>query len=257
MTTPVIELQNVTIELGGQIILEDISLQVMPGECLVVVGPSGQGKTVLLKTIVGIYKPKTGRVFINGQDLNSFTQREKRELARRVGMLFQQNALFDSLTAVENVAFPIREHTTMSDVDVVFKSAYFLKAVGLEDSAFKYPHELSGGMQRRLGIARALALDPDIVLYDDPTAGQDPIRSDNMAQLILKLKQSNNGTIVVVTNDMFVAYEMADRIIMVTQRQIIDTGTVEQTKSCPEPRVQQFINGQLTGPLTENGTYVL
>ena len=170
---------------------------------------------------------------------------------RRMGMLFQKNALFDSLTVLENICFPLRELTDLSEAEIVSKARVFLEAVGLEQAGDRYPDEISGGMQKRLGIARALALEPEIIFYDDPTAGLDPITSRKIIDLILDLKKKRGSTVVAITNEMARAYQMADTIAMVVEQTVIETGSVEETKRSSESRVKQFIRGDLIGPLTE------
>jgi phospholipid/cholesterol/gamma-HCH transport system ATP-binding protein len=202
--------------------------------------------------MAGLFVPKEGQVLVEGEDWQRLESEEKHQLAAKIGMLFQKSALFDSLTAFENVAFPLREHTELGEAEIEEKVMHYLTEVGLKDDRFKYPHELSGGMQRRLGIARALALNPEILFYDDPTAGQDPITSDKIAKLLLELKARNSSTVVAVTNDMLRAYQMADRIFLVAEGEVIDIGSVEETKASKDLRVQQFIHGRLQGPLTHH-----
>lgn len=246
---PTLEMKNVTVELGGKIIFKDVNLVVHENESVVIIGPSGHGKTVLLKTLAGVYEPIKGHVFVEGEDWQSLESTEKHRLAQKLGMLFQKDALFDSLTAAENIAFPLKEHTHKSQKEIDKIVDDLLNIVDLKNSHDKLPHELSGGMQRRLGIARALALSPKIVFYDDPTAGQDPIRSDAMAERILELKKKFNSTLITVTGDMMRAYQIADRIIMVVGGDVFEAGTPSTIDKNPDPRVQQFINGRLEGPI--------
>jgi phospholipid/cholesterol/gamma-HCH transport system ATP-binding protein len=174
---------------------------------------------------------------------------ERLEWMRKTGMLFQKNALFDSLTVADNVAFPLRETTKLTESEIKERVAYFLKAVGLDHAFELFPNEISGGMQKRLGIARALALHPELIFYDDPTAGLDPITSRMIVQLILELRKKMKSTIISITNDMNRAYQIADRLAMVIDGEVIITGNAEQTRSHRDPRVQQFIRGLLDGPL--------
>lgn len=215
-------------------------------------GPSGQGKTTLLKTMAGLITPRNGRVFINNQEWSTLGSNERFETLKKLGMLFQKNALFDSLTCGENIAFPLRETTDLSEEEIQTKVDVFLEAVGITHAKFLYPDEISGGMQKRLGIARALALNPDIIFYDDPTAGLDPITSRKIIELILDLQKKNNSTVIAITNDVNRAYQLAKRMALVVDQELVITGTPEQTKKHPDPRVQQFIHGALHGPLTEN-----
>ena len=251
MASGSIELRKVRIAFGGEVLLNEISLTIRPGEKFVLIGPSGEGKSVILKLMSGIIQPTSGDVLIDGLPLQSLTEAERHKLMRRMGMLFQKNALFDSLKVGENIAFPLRETTAMPEPEIQARVGKFLEAVGLAHARDLFPDEISGGMQKRLGIARALALDPEIILYDDPTAGLDPITSRKIIDLILSLQKSGNSTVVAITNDMGRAYQLADRIGMVVNGEIIVTGTVDQTKHHQNPIVHQFIRGELTGPLTE------
>jgi len=247
---PALDLVNVTVELGGEAILRGINLTVHHGETLVVVGPSGGGKTVLLKTMAGIIAPTQGHVHCEGEDWQNLKTEAKRELARKIGVQFQKSALFDSLTVYDNVAFPLREHRpNMAKSEVEEAVQYCLTAVDLWGSRAQMPYELSGGMQLRLGVARAIVLHPKIIFYDDPTAGLDPINSDKMVDLILNLKGQYDSTVVVVTHDILRAFQLAGRIILVANQEIIEMGSADEAKNHKDPRVQQFIHGQLEGPL--------
>lgn len=244
-------LRNVTIGFGDGPLLKKINLEVRQGEAVVLIGPSGLGKTVCLKLFAGLLRPNDGQVLIEGQDLHQISFRERVQLLLKMGMLFQKNALFDSLKVGENIAFPLREKTALSEAEIQDKVGFFLEAVGLSHARDLYPDEISGGMQKRLGIARALALNPQIVLYDDPTAGLDPITSRKIVELILHLRREHKSTLIAVTNDMARAYQLADRIVMVVDGELIVTGGKAETLAHKDPRVQQFIRGQLQGPLTE------
>lgn len=248
MSEPILELIDVTVELGGEVILQNINLKLYHGETLVLIGPSGAGKTVLLKTMAGVYGPTQGQVLCYGQEWTSLSMVGKHDLAAKVGMQFQKSALFDDLTALENVEFPALEHN-MSATEARKKAYDALVAVNLEKAAHLYPYEMSGGMRQRLGVARAIVLKPEILFMDDPTAGLDPLNSDQMAELILNLKKSQDSTLVVVTHDISRAYQFAGRIVMVCERGLIETGDEKRTRAHPDERVQQFINGRLLGPL--------
>ena len=236
---------------GDTSVLRKVSLEVAPRECVVLIGPSGTGKTVVLKLLAGLVPPTEGQVLVAGQDLHAVPPMRQRQLLFQMGMLFQKNALFDSLTVGENIAFPLREMTPLSEGVIQKRIGEYLEAVGIAHARDLYPDEISGGMQKRLGIARALALEPRMVLYDDATAGLDPITSRRIVELILQLRKKNKSTVVAVTNDMARAYQMADRIAMVVDGKIIVTGNKEQTLACTDPRVAQFVRGRLEGPLTE------
>lgn len=245
-----IKLQNVTVNFDDHVVLSGIDLDIAEGECFVIVGPSGQGKTTLLKTLSGLITPRNGKVFIEQQEWLTLSSKERLPLLKKMGILFQKNALFDSLTCLENIRFPLSETTKLSDFEITKKAESFLEAVGIPHARDLYPDEISGGMQKRLGIARALALDPEIIFYDDPTAGLDPITSKKIIELILKLKKEKGSTVVAITNDMNRAYQMADRIGVVIDQKLLITGTPEETKNHQDPRVHQFVRGLLEGPLT-------
>ncbi|MBX9767301.1 MAG: ABC transporter ATP-binding protein [Bdellovibrionales bacterium] len=245
-----IQLKDISKKFDSLVVLSQTNILVPKGESFCVIGPSGQGKSVLLKLIAGILRPDTGQILIEGQDLHTIALVDRAKLMRKMGMLFQKNALFDSMTCFENVAFPLRETTAKSDAEIKDIAEGFLEAVGIPHARDLFPDEISGGMQKRLGIARALALNPQLILYDDPTAGLDPITSRKIIDLIIGLQQKHNSTIVAITNDMNRAYQMAHRIGMIVDGELVVTGTPEQTRNHADPRVHQFIRGALEGPLT-------
>jgi phospholipid/cholesterol/gamma-HCH transport system ATP-binding protein len=247
---PLIELDKVTVSFHGEKILDSVSLSVHAGESIAIIGPSGKGKTVLLKVIAGLISPTSGEVRILGKSWSKMPPIEKRNVLAKMGMLFQKNALFDSLTVGENIAFPMRENTRLSEEEIQQIVVRFLEAVGIPHARDLFPDEISGGMQKRLGIARALALDPEIIFYDDPTAGLDPITSRKIIDLILDLKAKRGATILAITNDMNRAYQLAQRIWMVVDHTVLDTGSVAETQNSNDPRVRQFTRGLLQGPLT-------
>jgi phospholipid/cholesterol/gamma-HCH transport system ATP-binding protein len=224
----------------GQAILQDVSLHVEAQESLVILGQSGVGKSVLLKLLAKLLIPDTGTVQLGS--LN-------------VGMLFQKNALFDSMSAFENLDFPLRERTSLSEAERTERANRYLDWVGLYSHRELLPHELSGGMQKRLGIARALIVEPEILFYDEPTAGLDPITSRMIVDLILRLSHELKTTLVSVTSDVARAFQMADKIALLVPGDmgstLIDIGSPEQTRNSPNPSVQQFILGLSRGPLTE------
>ncbi|MBX2988191.1 MAG: ABC transporter ATP-binding protein [Bdellovibrionaceae bacterium] len=244
------ELRRVGVAFDGRSVLRDVTLDVGEGECLVLIGPSGQGKTTLLKTMAGLIAPQDGEITVRNQNFLKMDATERLNLLKRMGMLFQRNALFDSMTCAENVAFPLRETTDGDEAWIGDKVEQFLEAVGLSQARDLYPDEISGGMQKRLGIARALALSPEIIFYDDPTAGLDPITSRKIVELIQRLRHEQNSTVIAVTNDMNRAYQMADRLALVADGGVLVTGSVEETKRHPDPRVRQFIHGSVEGPLS-------
>ncbi|MGZ3774909.1 MAG: ABC transporter ATP-binding protein [Pseudobdellovibrionaceae bacterium] len=246
----IISLKDVTVSFENNVVLSAVSLDVKQGESFVLVGPSGHGKTTLLKTMCGLVSPYKGKVFIEQKDWLTLSSKEKLPILKKMGILFQKNALFDSLTCIENIRFPLQETTQLSDWEISQKAEFFLDAVGIPHARDLYPDEISGGMQKRLGIARALALDPEIIFYDDPTAGLDPITSKKIIELILQLKKEKGSTVIAITNDMNRAYQLADRIGMVIDKQVLITGNTDETKNHEDPRVYQFVRGLLEGPLT-------
>lgn len=250
MASAYLVLEKLRIQFGDEVLLESVDLEIARGEKVVLVGPSGHGKSVLLKTMGGILPPTSGKVFVEGEDLYAINPHKRQKLMLKMGMLFQKNALFDSLSVSENIAFPLREITSLSESEIQKKIDFFLEEVGLTASKALFPDEISGGMQKRLGIARALALDPELIFYDDPTAGLDPITSRKIIDLILMLQQQKKSTLVAITNEMPRAYQLADRIAMVVDKELIVTGNKEQTLACREKRVHQFVRGETSGPLT-------
>src|SRR5438067_9331099 len=249
--TPVISVQHVDKTLGGKQVLRDLSIDVERGESLVIVGGSGQGKSVTLKHIIGLMRPDRGSVIIDGQDIATMPEGELNRYRRRFGMAFQEGALFDSMSVFENIAFPLRRHTKMTEAEIRARVEECLEQVHLPNVEGKRPSELSGGMRRRVGFARAISLKPDILLFDEPTTGLDPVISDVIADLIVEMDQTLNTTTVSITHDMKVAFKIADRVAMLHHGQIIEEGTPEQFQRSANPMVQQFIEGRAGGPLTE------
>ncbi len=252
MASSEIQLQNIGFNVGDEIILKNVNLHLSSGESFVLVGPSGLGKSLLLKMIAGLLSPAEGEITIGDENLLTSRGKAREKIIRQMGMLFQKNALFDSLSVSENLAFAMREvnHSPPQEIEQAIQK--YLTAVGLIESKDLFPDEISGGMQKRLGIARALVLQPKILLFDDPTAGLDPITSRKIVELILQVKKENECTIIAITNDMHRAFQMADRIGLVVDQGLVITGTVEETKAHKDPRVQQFIHGFLDGPLANH-----
>lgn len=247
---PVLELRNVDLRFGRQEVLKNINLRVHAGERVAVIGPSGQGKSSILKLLAGLILPSAGQVLIEGRDFHALPAREQQKLRLRMGMLFQKNALFDSMRNLENVCFPLVEAGHLGGEQLNSRAKSFLEAVGLGHAAELYPDEISGGMQKRLGIARALVLDPEIIFYDDPTAGLDPITSRKIVDLINELQSQKASTIIAVTNDMNRARQLGGRVWMVVQGEVLDLGSPDEMRHHPDPRVHQFISGAARGPLT-------
>ncbi len=244
-SAPLIELQNVTVAFGSDVILKDISLTVQKEEVIFVIGPSGKGKSTLLKTIAGLISPTAGKVLIEGQQWSEMRGATKAQLLRRFGMLFQKNALFDSMSCGENIAFPMRETTDTSEPEIDKTVEMFLENVGIPHAKNLFPDEISGGMQKRLGIARALALAPEIILYDDPTAGLDPITSRKIIDLIAEFQKKSRSTVMAITNDMNRAYQMAQRILMVVDQTVLEAGGPAAILENRDPRVHGFIRGEM------------
>jgi phospholipid/cholesterol/gamma-HCH transport system ATP-binding protein len=234
---------------NGNQVLRGLDLHVEKGETMVVIGRSGCGKSVLLKHIIGIMKPDEGSITVAGQEVTSMDKRALNELRKMFGMLFQSAALFDSLTVAENVAFGLRRFTNMTDGEIADKVAQKLELVGLRGIEPLHPAELSGGMKKRVGLARALAMDPQIVLYDEPTTGVDPILASSINELVRDLNTRLGVTSIVVTHDMVSANKVGDRIAMLYQGVIRCVGTPEEIQKSDDAVVQQFIRGIAEGPM--------
>jgi phospholipid/cholesterol/gamma-HCH transport system ATP-binding protein len=245
-----IEIVNVHKGFGKLQVLRGLSLTVEKGESMTVIGGSGSGKSVLLKHIIGLLFPDRGRVIVGGQELNKLDERGLNELRKKFGMLFQGAALFDSLTVWENVGFSVKQHTNLSDTEIRKIAAEKLALVGLKDIEDKMPSDLSGGMKKRVGLARAIAMDAEIILYDEPTTGLDPISADAINDLIVDLRKKLGVTSVAITHDMQSAYKISDRIAMLYKGEIQEIGTPEEIRNTKNPIVQQFITGSATGPIT-------
>lgn len=243
-TTPVIELRNVSKRFGALEVLRNVDLKLHAGQTTVVIGESGTGKSVLLKHIIGLLKPDEGEVWFKGERVDHFSDRERNKSRVKFGFLFQGGALFDSMTAGQNVGFPLREHTRKSRAEIDLIVAEKLHRVGLDGIQAKKPAELSGGQRKRVALARAIALDPEVILYDEPTTGLDPPRADVINELILKLKRELNVTGVVVTHDMTSAYKVGDRLVMLHAGRFIADGTPEEIRASTDSRVRRFIEGR-------------
>ena len=242
----VITLKSLTKKFGKNVVLDNISLTIEKGKTTVVIGPSGCGKTVLIKHFIVLLRPSAGEVYFGKQRIDNLPEHELDKIRTRYGFLFQGGALFDSLNVAENIMFPITQHheiTNWDEIDGLVKMK--LALVGLDGYQNYYPAKLSGGQKKRVALARAIALNPEVVLYDEPTTGLDPIRADIINELILKLQRELGITSVIVTHDMTSAYKIGDRIIMLHDGKIIADGDGEHIHSHPHPIVQQFINGQV------------
>jgi len=243
----IIVCKNLTKRFGANMVLDGISLAIEPGKTTVVIGPSGCGKTVLIKHLIVLLRPSAGEVYFKGRRIDNESEKALSKIRASYGFLFQGGALFDSLSVTENILFPVRQHykvTAASGLDELVKMK--LALVGLDGFQNYYPAKLSGGQKKRVALARAIALNPEVVLYDEPTTGLDPIRADIINELMRKLQSSLGHTSVVVTHDMKSAYKIADRIIMLHQGKIIADGNADHIRNHPHPVVQQFINGQVS-----------
>ncbi len=257
---PLLRVDSLGVRFGTQQVLRDISLDLAAGETLVILGESGCGKTVLLKSMIGLVRPSTGDVSFEGRSLARLNDRQVAHLRTRYGFVFQGAALFDSLSIADNIAFPLREHTRLPEAEVREIVASLVDEVGLPRSVLvKKPVELSGGMRKRAGLARALALDPNLVLYDEPTTGLDPIMSDVINELIIRVRLRPNVASVVVTHDMNTARKVADRVVMLyplfrlrpDESQIVFTGTPAELDHSTDPRIRQFVEGRAGARLME------
>lgn len=236
---------------GPSQVLQGVNLEIGRGETMVIIGQSGSGKSVLLKHLMGILKPDKGEIWIDGLEITRLGDEEILRITRKFGMLFQAAALFDSMTVGENVAFGLERHTNHSPEEVRRIVAESLERVGLRGIEGLMPYELSGGMKKRVGLARAIAYRPEIILYDEPSTGLDPIRADAINDLIIQTKQDLCATSIVITHDMTSSYKVADRIAMLYEGRIIETGTPAEIQASENPVVRQFIHGQAHGPITD------
>ena len=242
----VIVLDNITKRFGSNLVLDNVSLAIEKGKTTVVIGPSGCGKTVLVKHLIVLLRPNSGEVYFKNRRIDDLSENELNKVRTQYGFLFQGGALFDSLSVTENIVFPIKQHCEITDwreVEELVKAK--LAMVGLDGYQNQFPANLSGGQRKRVALARAIALNPEVVLYDEPTTGLDPIRSDVINELILKLQRELGVTSIVVTHDMTSAYKVADRIIMLHKGKIVADGDADHIRNHPHPIVQQFIHGQV------------
>ncbi|WP_114327474.1 phospholipid ABC transporter ATP-binding protein MlaF [Candidatus Colwellia aromaticivorans] len=251
VTTPenLIEIENLTFSRGERIIYNDISLSIPAGKVTAIMGPSGIGKTTLLRLIGGQIKPDSGKILLSGKDIPSLSRHELYETRKRMSMLFQSGALFTDMSVYDNIAFPIREHSKLPE-NIIEKIVLMkLEAVGLRGARFLQPSELSGGMARRVALARAIALDPEIILYDEPFAGQDPISMGVIVSLIRSLSDALGLTSVVVSHDVPEVMSIADYIYIVAEQKIIGHGTPDQIRQDDSELVKQFVQGRADGPV--------
>jgi phospholipid/cholesterol/gamma-HCH transport system ATP-binding protein len=242
-------IEGVTVRFGNKVVLQNLSLDIEERAITCLIGLSGAGKSTILRLLNGLRKPDDGHVYVKGTDVCCMNQRELIAFRTKIGFAFQFAALFDSMTVGDNVALPLREHTKMSDSEIERIVMRTLETVSLDNAREKYPAELSGGMLKRAGFARAVVTNPELVLYDEPTTGPDPIITHVLTDTIVRLRRQLNGTAVVVSHDMQSIYAMADYVAMLFEGAIIAYGTVQEIKRSVNPIVQQFIQGSEVGPI--------
>lgn len=245
-----IELIEVKKSFGENHVLTGVNLKVETGENMVVIGGSGTGKSVILKHIIGLMSPDSGKVLVDGVDLSTLSEGELSHFRRRFGMLFQGAALFDSMSVWENIGFGFTEHTHLSEEEIRKIVREKLAMVGLSGIEDRMPADLSGGMKKRVGLARAIAMDPKVILYDEPTTGLDPIMADVINSLISQMNRRLSVTSVTITHDMKSAYQIADKMAMLYLGKILEVGTPDEIRNSVNPAVQQFINGSMVGPIS-------
>lgn len=244
--TRVVEIQNLSKQFDDIIVLDNISLEVNRAENLVVFGRSGQGKSVLLKCIIGLMQPDSGKIFINGQNIFELSIKELNQLRKNIGFLFQGSALYDSMTVRENLSFPLKRHfPEMKQTDITKKVISTLELVGLEDAIDKMPSELSGGMKKRIALARSIITDPELMLYDEPTTGLDPITTKEISELIITLQKKLNMTSIAVTHDLICAEIIADRAIFLKDAKIAYEGKIRELTNSNDPFLKNFFSNEI------------
>src|SRR4051795_10700327 len=251
MPEAAIQVLDVLKKYGSRVVLDQIRLDVFKGETLVILGGSGSGKSTLLRLMIGNQKPNGGDVIAFGKNLCKMSNKELDDYRKSVGVLFQSGALYNSMTVAENIALPLREHTDLPEETIEIIVKIKLEQVGLREHAEKMPSELSGGMKKRAGLARAMSLDPKILFYDEPSAGLDPVTSAEIDQLIIDLNRKLGVTTVVVTHEMDSAFRIADRMVLLDRGKFIVSGTPEEMRTSEDPLVKQFVHGLTVGPLTD------
>ncbi|MFH0799299.1 MAG: ABC transporter ATP-binding protein [Pseudomonadota bacterium] len=245
MAQPVIEFKKVCKSFGGNRVLDEADLSIYKGETLTIIGGSGKGKTVFLKLMLGVIRPDRGRILFHGDDIGEMKERDLSKIRSHIGMLFQGAALFDSLTVKENVAYPLRLHFKYPEEEISRRVAQKLFLVGLSGTEEMMPADLSGGMKKRVGLARAIATDPDVILYDEPTTGLDPANTKRICRLIREMQMKLGITSVVVTHDMTAAFAVTDRVAMIHHHRFGFVGTKEEAQASKDPLVQNFIRGEM------------
>jgi phospholipid/cholesterol/gamma-HCH transport system ATP-binding protein len=242
-----VEVKNLRKSFGEQKVLAGVDLAIEEGEIITVLGRSGTGKSVLLKLLIGLQKPDSGSIAIEGQEITGLKTAELNEVRKKIGFLFQQSALYDSMTIEQNVEFPMKRHTNIPAQDREKKARELLRGLGMESDGDKLPGEISGGMQKRAGLARALALDPEIIMFDEPTSGLDPITAREIDSLILDLKQKRKITSIVVTHDIASARRISDRLVVLDEGRIAAEGSFEEIEKSRHPMVRQFLEDASEG----------
>jgi phospholipid/cholesterol/gamma-HCH transport system ATP-binding protein len=240
-SAPAIQVKSLRKSFGDQVVLNAIDFEVAQGNTLAVLGQSGTGKSVLLKLIVGLQQPDSGSIRIHGQEVAGISLKQLNDIRKNIGFLFQSAALYDSMTVAENIAFPLKRHSRLSDASLRRQVQKLLASVGLEKDSEKMPAQISGGMQKRVGLARALALSPDILLFDEPTTGLDPITAGEISELILRLQRERKTTSIVVTHDVQVARAISDRLALMRDGNILIAGTFEELQKSHDRFVVRFL----------------
>jgi phospholipid/cholesterol/gamma-HCH transport system ATP-binding protein len=250
-----IRLKKVFKSFGNNHVLRGVNLDIQCGESMVVIGGSGTGKSVLIKCVIGLLRHDKGEIYVDGKEISHLNETEWNELRKKFGMLFQRDALFDSMPVWENVGFGLRRHANLSDEEIKGIAVEKLKLVGMSNVENLMPSELSGGMRKRVSLARAIAMEPAILLYDEPTTGLDPIMANVINELIVTMREKLDVTSIAITHDMNSAYRIADRIAMLHKGEIIEVGTPEEIRNSGDPIVQQFIRGEVEGPITRGADF--
>jgi len=240
----IIELTNIHKRFNGNYVLRGLNLKIRRGEIMTLIGGSGTGKTVVLRNIIGLIQPDEGRVTFNGNDITDYTEDQLVDIRTQIAMLFQGGALFDSLDVMDNICYPLREHTDLSEEDITKRASTLLTELGLEGKEHIFPSDLSGGMKRRVGIARSIILEPEMILFDEPTTGLDPYNTKNISDIIVNLNKTRGITCLVVTHDMEMALKITDRVAMLYEGRIVKVGTKKEIMASEDTLVQSFITGE-------------
>lgn len=244
-TENIIEIKGLQVAFNGNHVLRGIDLEIKKGEIMTLIGASGTGKSVLLRSIIGLLHPDSGSIYFEGNNIVDYTEDEYVKIRKHIAMLFQGGALFDSLTILENVCYPLREHMKLSEEEIVSRSRTLLSELGLKGTEDKHPADLSGGMKRRVGIARSIVLEPDVILFDEPTTGLDPANTRNLCEIITRLNQKRGITCMIVTHDIETSLKITHRMAMIHEGKIAIAGTKEEVLKSEDPLVKSFISGEI------------